>query len=120
MSSAARASSSGSWSRRASAQYTSHPSVVLRALTRASRALYCSRYQLSSASSRSRASYLSRARPSNSGQRRTKQERTWIKRSPNTEETRGKKLQNPTRSYEPGRCAMRDLCGSAAPRSAPG
>jgi hypothetical protein len=28
--------------------------------------LYCSRYQLSSAFSRSRASYLSRARPSNS------------------------------------------------------
>jgi hypothetical protein len=118
-SSAARASISGSWSHNTSARYTSHPSAVHRASTRASRALHCSRYQLSSASRWSRASYLSWARPSNSCRRQTKQEKTWVRGSANAEETRAERPQNPTRSHEPGRCAMRDLHGSVAPRSAP-
>jgi hypothetical protein len=52
--------------------------------------LYCSLYQLSSASSQSRAPYLSRAQPSNSCRWRTKQEKAWVRGSANAEETSGK------------------------------
>jgi hypothetical protein len=55
-----------------------------------SRALYCPRYQLSSASSCSRASYLSQVRSSKSCRRRARREKIGVRGTTNAEEIKGK------------------------------
>jgi hypothetical protein len=80
------------WSR-----YSNHPLSVRRASTRVSRASYWSRYQLRSELSQSRRPYFSRARPSNSCHRRTRQERNGVGRSTNAGETRGEETPNSNR-----------------------
>jgi hypothetical protein len=64
------------WSSWESARYTNHRSGDLRASTRASRELYCPRYQLRSASRRSRVSYLAQGRRSKSCRQWARREKT--------------------------------------------
>jgi hypothetical protein len=99
-----------------STQYSSHPLLVRKASTRASRASYWSWYQLRSKLSWSRWSYLSRAQPSSSCHRRTRCGRKQSQETCECGIDKGKNFKF-GKKYTPEKLAMRDLCGSTTPGS---